>query len=182
MRLCLECHSKTITKADGSKIESVASMMAKGQHLHGPIASGNCSGCHDVHGGTHRALLVKPYSESFYQPFDTAAYALCFGCHKQALATEPKTSSDTQFRNGEVNLHYVHVVAPGATGRSCRACHATHSAPNERQVRAATEFGQWKIPLNLELSATGGSCGAGCHRARSYDRVNPVAYEPKPAP
>lgn len=175
--LCLECHNQPIARADGTKIDSVASMAADGQHLHGAIGTGDCSACHDVHGGEHRALLTRPYTQSFYQPFNADAYALCFGCHDPKLATEPKSIAVTGFRNGEINLHYVHVTAPGDAGRSCRVCHATHSAANERQMRDAVPYGNWQVPITFQQTGTGGSCGAGCHRARSYDRLTPVAYD-----
>jgi len=177
MTLCLDCHNKPIVKPDGSKIESVATMMATGQHLHGALDNGSCAQCHDVHGGTHAALLVRNYTKSFYQQFDADAYALCFGCHKQELATERLTTTATNFRNGDVNLHYVHVTGPGEAGRSCRVCHATHSAANEKQIRQTTPYGQWDLPLTYAQTATGGSCGAGCHRARGYDRAAPVINE-----
>lgn len=147
-------------------------------HLHGPIAEGgDCGACHTVHGGAHRALLVRPYTQSFYQSFDSNAYALCLGCHKQELATEKTTTTATNFRNGDVNLHYLHITAPGESGRSCRVCHATHAANNPQQVRESSPFGQWNVPINFTATETGGSCGAGCHRARTYDRVSAVTAD-----
>jgi predicted CXXCH cytochrome family protein len=178
-KLCLECHNAPVKRADGTMVESVASMKEKGHHLHGPLVEGLCSGCHDVHGGSHRALLVKPYSQEFYQPFESNAYDLCFSCHKRELVTEQTTASSTGFRNGEENLHYTHVIAPGANGRSCRGCHATHSAKNDRQLREATPFGQWEIPIRFTQTANGGTCAAGCHQSRTYDRITAV---PKPEP
>ena len=192
--MCLECHGRNLTRPDGSIVNSVAAEFAmkpqavaapRGKesgsaallmsHLHGPIAeSGDCSACHTVHGGAHRALLVRPYTQSFYQLFDSNAYALCLGCHKQELATEQSTTTATNFRNGDVNLHYLHITAPGESGRSCRVCHATHAATNSKQVRDSSPFGEWNVPISFQASETGGSCGAGCHRARSYDRQTPV--------
>ncbi len=178
-KLCLECHNKPVKRADGTMVESVASMTAKGQQLHGPVKDGDCSGCHEVHGSAHRALLTKPYSETFYQPFTNDAYALCFSCHKRELATEQRTTTMTGFRNGDENLHYVHVIAQGDAGRSCRVCHANHSAKNDRQVRETTKFGQWEIPLRFTKLDNGGTCAAGCHQARTYDRIKAI---PKPEP
>jgi predicted CXXCH cytochrome family protein len=171
LTLCMDCHNTPIARPDGTKIESVATMMAAGQHLHGALDNGQCGQCHDVHGGSHRALLVRPYTTSFYQAFDDQAYALCFGCHKRELATERLTTTATNFRNGDVNLHYVHVTEPGDKGRSCRVCHATHSAANPQQVRDSAPYGQWNMPLAFTQADNGGSCGAGCHRARTYNRV-----------
>lgn len=178
-KLCLECHKAAVKRVDGSVVPSVASMMEKGHHLHGPLVEGLCTGCHEVHGGSHRALLAKEYSQNFYQPFNNDAYALCFSCHKRELATEQTTNSATGFRNGEQNLHYVHVIGPGDNGRSCRSCHATHSAVNDRQLRESTPFGQWEIPIKFTKTDNGGTCAAGCHQSRTYDRVTAV---PKPEP
>ena len=192
--VCLECHGRNLSRPDGSIVNSVAAELglkpgtaaapgAKDSapaamlmaHLHGPIATtGDCGECHTVHGGAHRALLVRPYTQSFYQAFDSNAYALCLGCHKEELATEKTTTTATNFRNGEVNLHYLHITAPGESGRSCRVCHSTHAANNSKQVRESSPFGQWNVPINFQTTETGGSCGAGCHRARSYDRQAPV--------
>jgi predicted CXXCH cytochrome family protein len=176
-KLCLECHNAPVKRADGSMVESVSSMKEKGHHLHGPLVEGLCSGCHEVHGGTHRALLTKPYSQEFYQPFNSNAYDLCFSCHKRELVTEKTTNSATSFRNGEENLHYAHVIGPGDNGRSCRSCHATHSAVNDRQLRESTPFGQWEIPIKFTKTDNGGTCAAGCHQSRTYDRLQAV---PKP--
>jgi hypothetical protein len=49
-------------------------------------------------------------------------------------------------------------------------------------LRSSVAFGQWKIPIQFTATDMGGSCAAGCHRARSYDRVNPASYELRPAP
>ena len=37
----------------------------------------------------------------------------------------------------------------------------------------------WKLPLNCQLSETGGSCSPGCHKTYAYDRVTPREYHAK---
>lgn len=167
--LCAGCHKDSHNRPDGTMIQGM-SVLFKGSHLHGPINDGQCSGCHDVHGGMRQSLLTAPYSGELYQPFAEESYALCFTCHDPALAREPRTTTATRFRNGDLNLHYLHVTAPDESGRSCRFCHDTHASAAPRQMRASVSYGQWELPIRFEATDTGGTCGAGCHRERDYTR------------
>jgi predicted CXXCH cytochrome family protein len=176
LQTCLTCHSKETLRKDGSKIASVAALADPKQQLHAPVASGNCRECHDVHGGSRMNLLTKPLSTLFYQPPDPQAQALCFSCHDAQMLEAKTTMSVTRFRNGQTNLHYLHITAQGDSARNCRVCHATHSSEHARQMRPAVPFGQWEVPIRFQATDTGGSCGAGCHRATSYDRESPVSY------
>jgi predicted CXXCH cytochrome family protein len=172
--LCLECHREPVERADGSTVAAASEFVEPHTMLH--IENGRCTSCHDVHGAEHRKLLALPYTDNFYEQYNPEAYALCLSCHDAELVTKPETTL-TQFRNGPRNLHYAHVTEP-ANGRSCRACHTTHAATGPGQLRATVDYGRWSIPIDYEPSDTGGTCAAGCHRARSYDRDNPVANEP----
>lgn len=174
-RLCLTCHNKPVQRADGTMVAAATDLIEPHKFIHQPLRDETCASCHDVHGGPHRNLLVRQYTPDFYQQFDIQAYDLCLSCHDQRMLTEPQTTR-TGFRNGERNLHYIHVVEQD-NGRSCRACHATHTAPSPHQLRQESPFGEWAIPIEFQPTDTGGGCAAGCHRARTYDRVNPVTYE-----
>ncbi len=180
--VCLSCHNKDVRHRDGTMTGSVAELVKPGFSVHAPAQDGNCRGCHNPHGASFAQLLNRPYDRSFYQKFEKGSYALCFDCHDQQLVTADQTTSFTNFRNGDRNLHYVHVKAPAKGGRSCSVCHATHASASPKQLRSSVAFGQWKIPIQFTATDMGGSCAAGCHRARSYDRVNPVSYELGPAP
>lgn len=154
---------------------------------HGPVAEADCGACHDLHGGAHDRLLSKPYTDAFYAPYSSEAYALCFGCHDERLALEHRTTDATGFRDGTTNLHALHVNSE--QGRTCRACHNTHASNSRAQIRDSAPFGEWRIPLNFELTDTGGSCAPGCHRPASYDRGDATpptgptpAAGPAPAP
>jgi predicted CXXCH cytochrome family protein len=177
IEMCLDCHSKETTRADGTKIAGIASIMASGQHLHGPLTEGQCRGCHQVHGGEHKSLLSAPYSAELYQPFTESAYALCFTCHDSDLVKQRATTSATRFRNGDQNLHFIHIAGQDESGRSCRLCHAPHSGPGHPRLVETVPYGDWKLPMDFKATENGGSCGAGCHRGRTYDREQPVSYD-----
>jgi predicted CXXCH cytochrome family protein len=178
---CLTCHDKPQTTADKRVVLAVPEVANKNLSQHGPIRDGNCSGCHSLHGGQVSRLLAKPYPETFYEAFDVNKYALCFSCHDKALVLEPKTTGLTQFRNGEDNLHFLHVNRT-EKGRSCRACHATHASTHEAHVRDSVPYGKWELPINFQPTKTGGSCMPGCHKEAPYDREKPVLRPPTTRP
>ena len=141
--------------------------------FHGPINNGSCTSCHDPHGGPYANLLVKEFPAGAYAPYTDTEFALCFSCHKRELLQYPDTSFATNFRDGERNLHYLHVNNK-QKGRSCTLCHEVHASTSARLVADSVPFGQWRLPLNFTMKATGGTCAPGCHQPQSYDRKNPV--------
>lgn len=175
--LCFECHDKVITMKDGSKLRDMKSLIEKGKSLHGAIPQGSCVACHDIHGGGHRRLLTNEYPSDLYYPFSDNAYALCFSCHDRQMVLLSRTTSATGFRNGDNNLHYVH-VSRDKKGRSCSVCHDAHAADRDRHIREDVPYGPsgWKLPIRFESLPDGGSCGAGCHAPLRYNRVDPVIY------
>ncbi len=177
MALCFECHNKTIESDDGSVLPDMKTLIEKGKSLHGVIAQRSCVVCHNIHGGGHRRLLTEEYPSDLYYPFSENAYALCFRCHDRQLVLLSRTDTVTGFRNGDRNLHYVHVNRD-TKGRSCRICHDAHAADAERHIRDEVPFGPagWKLPIKFETIADGGRCGAGCHTALEYRRTDPVVY------
>jgi len=166
---CLECHSEPIVVADNRVIQSIAGVRAEKHFVHGPIKEQTCTGCHLPHGAELAHLLKARYTSAFYQPFNLDAYALCFQCHRKELALEPETVVATNFRDGSINLHWVHVNKP-EKGRTCTACHGNHATTSPRLIVDSVPYGQWRIPLNFKLTETGGSCASGCHNAKTYDR------------
>lgn len=166
---CLACHAQPIKVSKDRVIAAVAELADPKQVRHGPVASGDCAGCHGVHGAEHTGLLVKPYPKGFYQPFTDDAYALCFNCHDRNLAASRSAERETGFRDGTRNLHFLH-VANSVQGRSCRACHSVHASKHSRLIADTVSFGQWKLPINFTPTAEGGSCAPGCHKPASYTR------------
>jgi predicted CXXCH cytochrome family protein len=177
MDLCLSCHDHVLDAPDG-KLCDVAKLLDENVSHHGPIIQENCTGCHKVHGGESFRMLVEDFPSSFYASFDEANYKLCFRCHEPDLVRNEKTTKLTNFRNGEQNLHYVHVHRK-PKGRTCRACHNVHASKKPKHITETVKFGIWEIPLNFEKTATGGSCQPGCHRVYRYDQTKCIVNVPR---
>lgn len=169
VQLCMNCHAEEVARTDGSIVPAATDLAGDHVMIHKPLEDG-CRACHDSHGAEHRALLLAPYSEAFYEPPNTAAYELCFSCHESAMMVEPTTTSVTAFRDGDVNLHFVHVSQQGDKGRSCRTCHDTHASKSPRLLQGEVPFGKWRVPIEFQETETGGTCAAGCHKERTYSR------------
>ncbi len=175
VQTCLRCHDKPVTTPDGRTIPAVPQVAQAKGFKHGPLREGQCGGCHEVHGGQRDLLLDRTYTGGLYVDQGNDDYALCLKCHDARLISDPR--APTNFRNGDLNLHLVHVKA-GPRGHNCRVCHATHVADNSRLVRSTLQFGKWRMPIGLTLTPTGGSCKTGCHPTFAYDRVHPKVYWP----
>jgi predicted CXXCH cytochrome family protein len=167
MKLCFRCHAgEEATKAGLLDFEK---LLTENREHHGPILDEDCAACHQVHGGEHTSLLVASYPSGFYASYSEEAYGLCFECHDASAMEEEKTESATDFRNGDQNLHYVHVNRQ-VKGRTCRACHEVHASKQPKHIRETVRFGAWELPVGFRKLDTGGVCSPGCHRAYRYDR------------
>ncbi len=171
--LCLHCHAKDDTRRS-HPLKNIKTELQGKKYLHGPLAEGRCSACHEPHGSDNFRMLTRQYPATFYAPYRPGAYAFCLSCHEENLLRFPDTTIYTNFRDGKRNLHYLH-VSNTRKGRSCRACHQPHASNGPKLVNEeGAAFGNWKIPLRLVLTPTGGSCAPGCHRRMAYDRQHPV--------
>ncbi len=170
MDLCLSCHYESLkTDEDQKELINMKEWLEENKDHHGPIKQKDCSGCHNPHGSDNFRILRRPYPPTFYKAFKVENYNLCFGCHEKTLVLNPETTKLTNFRNGNMNLHYKHVNKP-VKGRTCRACHETHASNNPKHIRDGVPFGTWSLPLNYKKTETGGSCTPGCHKLKRYDR------------
>ncbi|HWR59810.1 MAG TPA: cytochrome c3 family protein [Thermodesulfovibrionales bacterium] len=169
---CMICHDKAYKVSDGNIIE-MKNFLAQNKVYHGPIKQGDCSGCHNTHGSDYYRILRKNFPPVFYAPFDPKNYDLCFNCHEKTLVLDAKTATLTGFRNGDQNLHFVHVNKE-VKGRTCRACHDAHATNNPKHIRDAVPFGAWPLPVGFQKTSNGGSCLPGCHQKFGYDRVSAV--------
>jgi predicted CXXCH cytochrome family protein len=181
--LCFECHDREIPLSGGGAISDIKSIVEGGTSLHGPVAQDNCAACHMIHGGDNFRILIREYPPEFYAPFAEERYALCFSCHDRQLVYDERTTTLTDFRNGDVNLHYLHVNRE-TKGRTCRACHETHASRNDKHIRDSVPFGSggWMLPIGYEQRVDGGHCAPGCHTPYEYNRVAPVVYGEPEAP
>jgi predicted CXXCH cytochrome family protein len=179
---CLSCHDahqsegRYLLRKPGSQLCFMChdGHLAVGKSVHPPVAKGQCTGCHAVHGSPYRKILKADMPTQLYRPFTTDAFPLCFSCHNPQLAAAQQTYSATNFRNGDRNLHAVHVNKSGK-GRSCKICHNPHASEQDRLInQKSPDFGSWGIPIFFTATPTGGGCSVGCHRTFRYDRVKPV--------
>ncbi len=174
--LCMTCHDKPQGISKDEVLPAFTDELKDKKFLHGPVAENDCSGCHVTHGSKYFRLLAKSYPPIFYAPFLEENYELCFSCHAESLVWTAKTDNLTDFRNGNINLHFLHVNKE-RRGRTCRACHATHASNQPKHIRKSVPYGMWELPIQFEKTATGGSCKPGCHLPFAYDRQSPVVYE-----
>jgi predicted CXXCH cytochrome family protein len=164
--VCLKCHDKTV-KTEKQEFAEMKQLLASNRYPHGPLQNRDCSGCHAPHGSPYFRLLKNQYPQGFYAPFFVSNYDLCFRCHDAALTTEERTTSATEFRDGDRNLHFVHVNKT-SHGRTCRSCHEVHASANPKHIAATVPFGTWSLPVKFEQTENGGSCAPGCHAVQKY--------------
>jgi predicted CXXCH cytochrome family protein len=161
--ICFTCHKDLSEKVKTSKF------------FHGPVSENDCAACHDTHGSSYPKILRNYFPAEFYIPYKTENYAICFDCHNKDIALNAKTVQLTDFRNGDRNLHYIHVNKK--KGRSCKACHEAHSGNQFKHIREEVPFGKmWSYPIRYTKTPTGGTCVVGCHKPFSYDREKPIKY------
>jgi predicted CXXCH cytochrome family protein len=179
---CLSCHDphqsdhKYMLKADGAALCMTCHKKSEftGRSVHAPVAAGECAACHAPHGTKLHHLLKRSVPDEMYQSFKKANFELCFGCHADTLADSQRTDSETNFRNGMFNLHYQH-VNKADKGRSCKVCHDPHAAGQPHLISTRVSgFGRWRIPIRYTRTMNGGTCVVGCHKPKSYDRIDPV--------
>ncbi len=186
-KACFECHAKAIPLKPRGKIADIKAELAAGKHLHKPVKEGRCTSCHAGHASANTGLLAKPYAKGLYAMFSVKQFELCFDCHNKKLATMEKTLT-TKFRDGDRNLHYVHIHEkpakngrPKKKGRSCRMCHESHVSHNSKQMRKEVPYGPggWKLAINHVENPTGGTCTAACHKKMAYDNTKKTGLLPK---
>lgn len=166
--ICLKCHDKTV-KAGQQDLADIKQLLASNPEHHGPIQNRDCSGCHNPHSSSYFRLLTNNYPKGFYSPYFPSSYALCFRCHDSGLAKEARTTTLTGFRDGDRNLHFVHVNKT-SNGRTCRSCHDVHASVSPKYIGQTVPFGKWQLPVKFVKTDNGGGCEPGCHAAEKYDR------------
>ncbi len=166
---CLACHDRPLKAADGTSLPDMAALLKDNPQHHGPIREGDCTACHQPHASERFRLLAADYPPQFYASFKIEQYQLCFKCHIPDLVLKQEGTGLTRFRNGNLNLHWVHVNQE--KGRTCRACHEVHASQRPFHIREAVPFGAkgWMLEINYQQTPTGGTCSPGCHKQVTYD-------------
>lgn len=168
---CLTCHDMPI-KVEGRNLENVGREIREAKHVHPPLREMACPACHTPHGSEQPSLLRSDYPAGSYQRYDRANYGLCWQCHDSGLVESSPTVTATKFRDGDLNLHQVH-VAKMKKGRACHLCHTAHAAEQPHLIRDSITFAYWIGELKYEAAADGGTCVTACHREKEYHRTAP---------
>lgn len=165
--LCLSCHDRDYS-GDSTETQNIKRLVQGKMKAHSAIESGGCRSCHQAHGSDYASLLVEAYPEEDYLPAQSENFQLCFLCHESELLTARETDRATGFRNGNQNLHWLHIN--GNKGRNCRMCHNIHGSAQAYLVEERVGFGSWEMRMNFVPVEQGGSCLPGCHGKLSYVR------------
>lgn len=170
--LCLECHNEPIDAPDGRTIPDMTAIVTGRAFEHGPVRENECTICHSVHGSEYARLLQEPAPAAIVGAYDIRNYALCFSCHDPELVLAERTTVATQFRQGDRNLHQLHIQGDDY-GRSCTSCHAVHGSDQPRHMADVVAFqgSDWLMKIGFKLDDQGGSCAPGCHEPLSYSRA-----------
>jgi predicted CXXCH cytochrome family protein len=165
--LCLSCHNKEF-EMDGKVYSNIASQVKDRKNVHSALELDGCATCHNSHSSENIALLNAKYPQNDYVEAKTENFELCFTCHDSKLMTEEFTTSASNFRHGNVNMHYLHIN--GEKGRNCSLCHEVHASDNPFLIAHNSYFGKIKIPMLFSKTDMGGKCQAVCHSMKQYDR------------
>lgn len=89
---------------------------------------------------------------------------ICFKCHVYAVYAGNGAATNTLFRDGNQNLHNLHVVGERAP---CYLCHDTHGSEQLHLINFDVSVVTPGAGLNSQTAwyptATGGGCGLTCH-------------------
>jgi len=165
-KLCLSCHNKDVTST-GAKAVNIKSLLANAKVIHPPAENG-CVVCHQPHASANNYLLISSFPKGNYAPAVRDTFGLCWECHDSDLLEVAKTDAATNFRDGDRNLHFVHMT--GKKSRSCVICHNVHASANEHLIEEKVTFGDWELPIRFMPAENGGSCFPGCHAEKKYTR------------
>ena len=165
--LCLSCHSKTISTEE-KILANIGQYVAKGNFVHGAIDIDGCTVCHNPHASEKSLLLNGTFPDGQYAAATIENFDLCFTCHDPELMVTEFSTTATNFRNGELNLHFLHIN--GVKGRNCNVCHNVHGSVFAHLISDKVRFGNWEMPVYFKAWENGRSCNTGCHAEKKYTR------------
>lgn len=165
--LCLDCHSQRLSISE-KLIDNIGEKINTAKSIHPAVEMDGCVTCHKAHNSEYPFLLTANYPKGKYSGPSADNFALCFECHDTGLLRKEFSEDVTTFRDGNINLHYLHMKDKKA--RSCSLCHDMHASSNEHLINDFVQFGSWDMPMNYKKTHTGGSCFPGCHAEEKYKR------------
>jgi len=196
---CTDCHSphssdnpKQLAATGKELCYGCHDNKEESEYVHPALAEGDCTDCHSPHSSENRLQFTANYTGERYVNFSSKEYALCFSCHEESLVTSESTTTDTNFRQEDANLHYVHVHGKSSVnkkygikrpvkGRTCSNCHIGHGSDQPFMIRQTYEkHGKIVYSIEYTKSRDGGSCVVGCHVPRGYDRQKGTDRPPNP--
>jgi predicted CXXCH cytochrome family protein len=164
--ICLNCHNKSLSK-DNKQVINMLQLVQTRKYLHAAM-NGGCITCHMPHGSDYPKFVNAAFPDGNYVPAVRDSFDLCFQCHDSDLLEKEVTTTATNFRNGETNLHFKHMNGPKA--RNCITCHDVHGSDNPRLIADKVPFGKWDLPIRYTVQDSGGTCRPGCHSQKQYVR------------
>ncbi|MCF6270183.1 MAG: hypothetical protein L3J41_10755 [Melioribacteraceae bacterium] len=166
--LCFTCHNKEY-KSEDRTLKNIYKIVTKSKVQHEAVESGECIDCHFSHASNNYYLLNAKFPFGSYSGgADPDNFSLCFECHDSDALRLEKTTTATNFRDGDENLHYLHISKN--KGRNCTLCHSVHGSNQPHIIAKTVPFGKWQMPLKYKEIENGGSCAPGCHALYKYDR------------
>ncbi|MHB1418956.1 MAG: cytochrome c3 family protein [Bacillota bacterium] len=169
---CFTCHDNI--QSDYSPAESGHNLAS----LSSLETSITCLGCHEEH-GADLVKLLKTNPNGGIQPATGNDDTFCLTCHNTPGFFDPVGSN---FRNGTINLHQLHLNELGASGNAtCNECHRPHGTRAGENSTAAHLVGfpattvtaqTYTEPQFIE-ETDGGSCDLNCHGG-SHDTISSV--------
>jgi predicted CXXCH cytochrome family protein len=166
--LCIDCHKRPYI-SDSGETENITNKLIEGNTIHAPVEDA-CANCHKPHTSDYHSLLSNNFPEGAYSLASVENYALCFDCHDSEMLIVENTTTATNFRHGDKNMHVLHLK--GEKGRTCKMCHDVHGAKNLFIISEKVPFGNWEMDMNFKVFENGGSCATGCHAEKTYDRTS----------
>ena len=164
--LCWTCHGRAMRTPGGRIVANIRKLVETSEVTHEAIDMIGCLGCHQpIHGSDRQRLIAEGFPDGRYGDGWKGRYDLCFACHDEDLLGEDPSA--TGFRDGDRNLHRVHVARDKS--RACTFCHDPHGG-GRHLVRRETPFGSWRMPIEVTFTENGGRCAAACHAVAAWER------------